>query len=76
MVAPLQIGGGITFEGGISVGANAITSTSFTISPSDFTNAGNGQSITVNTPTGFTNNGTRGPGVNCYGPNLGTQRWY
>ena len=67
---------GITFGAGIQVGAGISvgtvgTSPSFTISPSDFANAGNGQNIVTNTPTGFTNNGTNGPGENCYSPLLG-----
>ena len=62
----LTIGNGITFGAGTGGGG-----TSFTLSPSDFANAGNGQNIVTNTPTGFTNNGTNGPGENYYGPFLG-----
>jgi hypothetical protein len=71
MVAPLVIESGITFEGGVSVGPAATLGPSFTISPSDFANANNGQNIVTNTPTGFTNNGTQGPGENYYAPLLG-----
>lgn len=70
MVAPTVIEGGITIEGGISVGPDA-TGATFTLSSSDFTQNYNGGGITPNTPTGFTNNGTEGPGWNFYGPCLG-----
>ena len=65
----IEIGGGITFGGAISISPSIPTT--FTISPSDFTNAYNGGGVTANTPTGFDNNGTQGPGYNFYGPNLG-----
>jgi hypothetical protein len=71
MVAGINIGGSIQIGGGIGIGQYPLGTLSFTISPSDFANAGNGQSITVNTPTGFTNNGTQGPGENYYAPMLG-----
>ena len=71
MVAPITFGPGIRLGAGVNVGAGAVTSPSFTISPSDFANAGYGQYITANTPTGFTNNGTQGPGKNCYALLLG-----
>ena len=71
-VSGIQVGAGIGFGAGIALGAG-ITSPSFTMSPSDFANAGHGQNITTNTPTGFTNNGTNGPGDNYYAPLLGAQ---
>ena len=71
MVAPLQIGGGIDIGGGINIGDFPVGTLSFTISPSDFANAGYGENIVTNTPTGFTNNGTQGPGENYYAPQLG-----
>lgn len=72
MVAPLQIGEGIQIGAGISFGPDVSGNlVSFTISPSDFTNAYSGGGVTTNTPTGFTNNGTQGPGYNFYGPGLG-----
>ena len=64
----ITITNGITIGPGIVVGGNA---SSFTISPSDFTAAYWGGGVTANTPTGFTNTGTQGPGWNFYGPNLG-----
>lgn len=60
-------GPGITIDAGIT----AVSLTGFTISPSDFTQAGWGAGIVANTPTGFTNNGTNGPGENVYAPSLG-----
>ena len=70
MVAPTVIEGGITIEGGIMIGPDA-TGATFTLSSSDFTQNYNGGGITSNTPIGFTNNGTGGPGWNFYAPCLG-----
>ena len=71
MTAPITIEAGIEIGPGINIGDFPVGTLSFTLSPSDFTNAGNGGGITANTPTGFTNNGTTGPGNNYYGPYLG-----
>lgn len=71
MTAPITIEAGIEIGPGINIGDFPVGTLSFTISPSDFANAGNGQSIVTNTPTGFTNNGTQGPGENYYAPLLG-----
>ena len=67
MSAGIQIGGGITLEGGLNIG----NAPSFSLNSSDFTTSYSGGGTTPNTPTGFTNNGTQGPGYNFYGPNLG-----
>ena len=71
MTAPITIEAGIEIGPGINIGDFPVGTLSFTISPSDFANANNGQSIVTNTPTGFTNNGTQGPGENYYAPLLG-----
>ena len=71
MTAPITIEAGIQIGPGINIGDFPVGTLSFTISPSDFANANNGQNIVTNTPTGFTNNGTQGPGDNYYAPLLG-----
>ena len=71
MTAPITIEAGIEIGPGINIGDFPVGTLSFTISPSDFANAGNGENIVTNTPTGFTNNGTQGPGENYYAPLLG-----
>jgi len=71
MTAPIKIEAGIEIGPGINIGDFPVGTLSFTMSPSDFANAGNGENIVTNTPTGFTNNGTQGPGENYYGPLLG-----
>lgn len=43
---------------------------SFTLSPSDFTNYNWGTGLTPNGNTGFTTTGQYGPGEACYNPNL------
>ena len=71
MSVPITIEAGIEIGPGINIGDFPVGTLSFTMSPSDFASAGGGQSITANTPTGFTNNGTIGPGGNYYAPLLG-----
>ena len=68
MVAPVQIGGGISIGGGINIG----TSPSFTLSSADFSNWNSGTFITPNTNTGFTTTGQSGPGEAFYGAYLGS----
>lgn len=73
MVAPIVVEGGITIGPGISIGAGGGGTGSFTLSPSDFTNAGGGYNVVPNGPNnGFTNNGSEGPGNNLYNVYLGT----
>ena len=66
MTTGIQIGGGITFEGGINIG----NAPGFTLSSSDFLNVYWGSNMTPNSNTGFTTNGSGGPGQAFYGPIL------
>lgn len=71
-VSGIVIQGGIDIGPGISIGAGGGFG-SFTLSPSDFTNAGGGYNVVPNGPNnGFTNNGNEGPGNNLYNVYLGT----
>ena len=62
MVAPLQIGGGITIEGGITIG----TAPSFTLTSADFTGFGAGGGVTPNGTAGFTTDGLQPAGKELY----------
>jgi hypothetical protein len=62
MVSPLQIGGGITIEGGITIG----TAPSFTLTSADFTGFGGGSGVTTNGTAGFTTNGVNSAGQELY----------
>lgn len=62
----IQLDAGITVGGGIGFGS----SSSFTLSSSDFTNYNYGTGLTPNSNIGFTTTGQYGPGEACYNPIL------
>jgi hypothetical protein len=64
------IEGGITIGTGINVGGDGVSSASFTLTSSDFTNTNVGGYITSNGTTGFTTTGQSGPGEAVWVPIL------
>ena len=71
MSVNLTLGEGLTIGSGITFGAGSGSSSSFTLTSSDFINTNFGASyITSNGNTGFTTTGQGGPGWAFWEPNL------